>query len=155
MKRFVCVVIVLLLLLCGCGKEEIQAVPPGDFSEYYTEVLSVWRTGTEEELNGFLYYAKPEYREFGAGLFENAAETEIKTWEKINDDLWEVTAFIRLEGEEEGTDCYHFVGRIDGALKVMIGRHNVPESLKQGADLSRFSYENELPMDQIDFTTPA
>lgn len=45
---------------------------------------------------------------------------------------------------------YHFIGRVNGKLKVMLGKDNVPKVLSGNIDLSkRYTIENSLPIDVV------
>lgn len=154
MKKYTILALFLCLsifsvMFASCQKEE--KVPPAEVSSLYDEFLRILAVGPEEKVDMYLYYDKPEYKQLSEGAFEPSVESRILRWEELNNSLWSVTTYIRTENQEEGIDCFHFVGIVDGSWKVMIGKHNIPDDLSAGLDLSRFSYEDELPMEDIQF----
>ncbi len=154
MKKFAILALCLCLtistvMFSSCKKEEES--PPAEVSSLYDTFLSALAVGPEEEVDTYLYYDKPEYKLMSEGTFIPVAESRVLRWEKLKDSLWSVTTYIREENKDEGTNCFHFIGIVDGTWKVIIGKHNVPDDLSEGLDLSRFSYENELPVEDVQY----
>lgn len=136
----------ILVVLLVSYVYNVQQVPV-DVAGVYTDFLNAFSYGNYEDIDAFLHYELPEYRAMNETHFQSIQQYEIRRWEKLNDHLWAATTYYQLEQESEGSICYHFVGEIDGGWKVMLGPHNVPDTLANGADLSRFVPPNALPVD--------
>lgn len=139
--------ILLILLLSILLLRPHAPTVPSRISNFYTSFLAAFSTGTYSDIDPYLHYEYPIYRELNESNFHNITSCKIESWSKLSDQLWEVTTLIQLEGETEWRECYHFLGEVGGEMKVMISPDNVPNDLAEELDLSRFVSEDTLPLD--------
>lgn len=125
----------LLLLICGCSKEERV---PEEMEAYYNQFIAAFSEGDFEDVDPFLHFEIADYREMTKEFFCNVENPRTECWEKIQDDLWVAHTYVESAVDSEGRVVYHFVGRVDGELKVMIGPFQVPKELYQDADLTKY-----------------
>ncbi len=135
-------VLLMMLALCACSQQE--GTVPEEISTFYEEYLTAWKTGSFADVEPYVYYVSDENRQLAEEFFINKDIAQVESWEQINENLWVVAVYLVDDTEPEGSTVYHFVGTIDGQLKVMNNTYVVPDSLKGDADLSRFTDPNSL-----------
>lgn len=133
-------IIIVSLIFAVLAILAILALPrnkvPSDIREMYADFMENFSHGEYKDIDPFLHYEIPECRTLSEECFTNVAEYKIKSWKKLNDDLWMATLYIRTDNEEKGSTGYHFIGKLGDTWKIMIGPYQVPESLSKGLDLS-------------------
>ncbi len=135
-------VLLMMQALCACSQQE--GTVPEEISTFYESYLAARQTGSFSDVEPYVYYPSDAYRQLDKEFFGNTYNAVIESWERINEDLWAVTVNIAWEVYPDGEIFYHFVGTIDGQLKVIRNADIVPDSLKGDADLSRFTDPDSL-----------
>ena len=131
------------LLLLVFGRNRV----PAEIADTYGGFLEAFSSGEYEDIDPYLHYENPEYRQMNLENFHNIQSYQIQSWKKLNDQLWVAKASVQLVGDTDWTQCYHFVGWLDGRIQIMLGPQNVPSELADGLDLSGFVPPNALPPD--------
>ena len=130
----------------------VQETVPADIASFYEQYLYLYKTGTYADIDPFLHFELPESRELNEEYFKNIQDFQIRKWEKLNTNLWMVSTYVEIDDALGPRMGYHFIGKVDGNLKVMLGKDNVPAVLSGNEDLSkRYTIENSLPMDTVIF----
>lgn len=155
-KRNIVIVLfsVVILIIGACllyvNTNTVQEDVPTDIASFYEQYLYLYKTGTYADVDPFLHFELSESRKLNEELFKNIQSFQIQKWEKINNNLWMVSTYIEIDDALGPRMGYHFVGNVDGNLKVMLGKNNVPKVLSGNDDLSkRYTIENSLPMDSV------
>lgn len=133
--------VVLLLLLLGRNRV------PAEIADTYDDFMKAFSDGEYEDIDPYIHYENPEHRQMNLENFHNIQAYQIQSWKKLNANLWVARTTVQLVGDTGWTQCYHFVGRLDGRIQIMLGAHNVPSAMADGLDLSGFVPPNALPPD--------
>lgn len=150
LKRVIALLqIALLFFLMGCNSPQQESAVPTELTSFYDEFLDAFAHGTFSDIEPYVYFKTPAGKWTTETSFTNIYNYQIRDWEKLNDKLWVATTYAELNVAPEGCICYHFLGYIEDQLYVMIGAYEVPESLAEDEDLSRFISENALPPEDI------
>jgi len=138
-----CLGLAVALLLLFFSRNRV----PTEIADTYGAFLEAFSSGTCEDTDPYLHYENPEYRQMNLENFHNIQAYQIRGFKKLNANLWIATTSVQLVGDTGWTQCYHFVGWLDGRIQVMLGPHNVPPELVDGLDLSGFVPPNALPLE--------
>ena len=71
----------------------------------------------------------------------------IKKITKLNDQLYEILVEVEEPFREERYSVHNFVVIQDGGLWYANGVRNIPEAVKEGVDLSAYSYDDPYIVD--------
>lgn len=123
--------------------------------EFYEEFTEMELTDPVRAIEQYVHYEDDASKAIALEQAERGdvdASTEILHMEKLSEDLWavEISYMIPVApGRETG---YHFVGKVDGAYKVMRNVRGIPEELSRGLDLEPYypTGEYEFAGDVID-----
>jgi len=137
-----CLGLVVALLLLFFSRNRV----PTEIADTYNDFLEVFSSGTCEDTDLYLHYENPEYRQMNLENFHNLQAYQIRSFQKLNDQLWVAKTSVQFVGDPDWSLCYHFVGWLDGRIQIMLGPHNVPPELADGLDLSGFVPPNALPL---------
>ena len=138
-----CLSLAVALLLLIFSRNRV----PAEIADTYGDFLKAFSSGEYEDIDPYLHYENPEYRQMNLENFHNIQAHQIHSWKKLNDKLWVAKTSIQFVGDTDWSLCYHFVGWLDGRIQIMLGPHNVPPELADGLDLSGFVPPNALPPD--------
>lgn len=144
-----CALILLLMAtmifsLVSCGKKELQTFDgvPDEAVSVARTYLEAFRKGTKNA-SQYCYFATKEsenaYREAENQWLESY---EIQKIEKLNDSLYVVTVYGKLNVDSEARTAYHYVGMVDGQWQYILNIGNIPEALKTNVDFSPYDYSD-------------
>ena len=153
-KKFVVLIIVVVLLLGMCilsyvNTNIVRENVPTDIVTFYEQYLHLYTVGTYAEIDPYIHYETQEYRDLNREFFKNILYYEIRKWEKINDNLWVATTYVEIDDALGPRMGFHFIGRVDGELKVMPGINNIPEELRDNINGNKYSDKSSLPVDVV------
>lgn len=146
MKKKHCGIITLVILIITIAVF-IGLSPPTEITIMYNEFLSFFSEGTYNDIDPYLHYEIQEHKALNEQYFTNISKHDIRSWKKLNSNLWVVKTYIQLDYEENGNNCYHFIEMIDGQWKIMLGQHHVPPELSGRIDLTKYIPEKALPIE--------
>lgn len=147
MKKAILISLIIAFLVLGFimyNTKNVSTDVPLEVSDFYDQFIKIFGKGSFADVEEMLHFEIPEYRLLEEEFYPSITEYEIQSWEKINDQLWAVSTFIKNQPPDEGKVCHHFVGYIDSQMYVMIGAFQVPESLCERENLTRFIPPNAL-----------
>ncbi len=126
--------------------------------EFYEDFIQQEQTDPVYALEQFVYIEDENSKIIALTYAERgevATSTEILNVEKLSEDLWAVEISYVLPANPEGDTAYNFVGKVDGAYKVMRNVRAIPEELSRGLDLEPYypTGEYEFIEDVIDEAT--
>ena len=132
-------------LLAGCsnnplpGNDEVEA-----FAILYLEAL---KNGVEEAVQ-YCVFRDDTIRSAYINSKNYITDYSIKNIKKLNDQLYEILVEVEDPFQEERYTVYNFVVIQDGKLLYANGVRNIPEAVKEGVDLSAYSYGDPNIIDE-------
>ena len=149
MKRIICIIsaVLMLMLSSACSSAELSEKDVREFYMGYVEEIM------QDYLAATLKYAHYEYESMLEAEKNSPHDPdfrcEILDIEKLSPELWLIKIYYESMVAPSGNTAYHFVGYIDGELKVMKGHLNVPSALAQDLDLEQYAPDNYVHPDDV------
>lgn len=124
--------------------------PPDIVIETYDNFSEAFSSGTFNDIDPYIHTESDVSRAITKDAFVNV-HNEVLKWERIHSKLWVATVFGTSELYPNGEIIYHFVGMINNQWYVMLNVWQIPPSLQDNTDLSKYIRDNDLPPDTTVF----
>ena len=107
---------------------------------YFREYVAAYSQPEPDEAEKYLYFASEYAREFFRDMYAPVTGWYPSGIFRVNGSLW------GIEYSDSNSDrmVYSFVGRMDGRLYVFQNVHQVPETLCENLDVTRYEEENAM-----------
>ena len=119
------------------------ASPEDPVSAFYAEYLELSKTDREAAILQYQHFEDEESKELTLENRERVLSYEILALEKLSDALWALRVRLETEYEEGPYELYHFVGLIDGEMRVMHSTRAIPTQLREGLDLEPYEHRGD------------
>ncbi len=135
--------------LAGCfnnptGEDILEE--QGKIDAFYEDFLTAYAGTSYDDVAPYLHFEEDMFRKEMTENFMPIFDCKIASRERLAENFWVFHVYITSVGSSYIDEAYHFIGEIDGQLRVMIGRYAVPASLRSKAktDILQFKPENAL-----------
>lgn len=118
---------VLLFVLHGCGMKQV----PDNIQSLYINYLDTCKTDRRVAVENFCHYEDLNHKAMALESVDYIQSYEVQNWEKITDELWVVTTFIKDRSFPTGNTVINFVGKVGDEYWVMTHVNQVPDELKK------------------------
>lgn len=144
-RLFVCLMalsMVFALLSCGVKKTPTFDGIPNDIVAVAQTYLDAFKKGTENAAP-YCYFATKESENAYRDVEDQWLESyEIQKVEKLNESLYVVTVYGKLNVDSEARTAYHYVGMVDGQWRYILNIANIPENLQTNVDFTPYDYSD-------------
>lgn len=157
--RFLIIFVAVTMVLGACSQDtelnpsQEPTVPP-DMVEHYINYLETAKYDWHAAINDFCHFELQDRKAMAEISKTYIQDYEILTWERISDRLWVVNTTIVDAAHPEGVIATNFVGIIDDQYYVMTGVDQVPNSLKENADIESYRPTGDNIVDPEDVLGP-
>lgn len=126
----------LFLTFAGCGQNQ----PEAEIRAFYEEFIQVDLADPLRAIEEYVYYNDEVTKAVAIDSIKGNYTThyDILSLEKITDQLWAIELYIETSMDPEGFTAYNFVGKIDGAYKIIRGIDQIPKSLSQNLNFDAY-----------------
>lgn len=146
--RILLIAVAVCFLFVGCAGDTTEEETVRQVYERFLN-MSMDAETFDDAMDMLHYELETDFKD---GLRESRdylTHYEILTQEKINDGLYAFKIYMESEKlNPDGDEMYHFVGRINGAWKVMLALQEIPKDLWENLDVDK--YIDPGPNEMID-----
>lgn len=134
MKRFICILLVIISFAAGCSRQETSETPEAVYEAYRKLALEDLHKAQRK----YVYFATEEQESLAFGEKIDVILMETERMEQLSADLWVFYIRLQNEGDSKPRQAVNFVGRMGEKYWVIPGKAGMPEELSKGVDLSEF-----------------
>lgn len=162
MKRGILLIVLICLVLGGVfvmaiWPQENADTLPVEAQDLVETYMNAYKNGTAEAVE-YIHFEDEFIKSAYIAAGDKLLEYQIESTEKINDNLYGLVVLVKTEqttfySGDVFERVYNFVGFFDGKWFYMNGVANIPTSVRQNLDESKYAYDDENIVDPDDIVT--
>ena len=136
LMKITSIFLLLMVFLSGCmTKDTSNTVSQDDVIAFYDDFMDLAKDGWSIAVQLYAHYENEVYLESAVNSDVRVLEYEVISTKQLSGKLWEIEVYTESTEIPLGMYCAHYVGIVDGKMRVMISIKNIPEELKEGVEL--------------------